>query len=325
MTIIRNNVSINNINQLLEGKNLNNALVSMALFRINETTYGLRFLRIKFLKNGDLSKENKSEYEYFIFLHKLITSEDAIKLLEKLYSKQDFIFDNLKISALNQEQLFMGADVASNFNYGYALMEVPFIYLDTQINIKNPINPHNKSFIKTGLPYYPDIDAAIFHELELNGKISPPIQNKIEVIIPDYRARITEMIINNDNKKVTLNVDSPGIPEENITVKYYFQCTNKEVGYNKEDLKLNRGTAIISTNGEILYIDIIIILENNHVLDYRNFNYLSGNDYNGTVKVKGFINSIESLIKNGESQYIIAVPLFNFRSSLLYPTSLFVH
>ena len=299
MALIKDNVDITNIHQLLEGRNLNNALVSAVLFKLNDTTYTLRFLRIIFLKEGNTPQESESTYEHVTFLRKLISSEDAIKLLEQLYNKQEITFDNMNISALNQLNPFTRADLASNHSYGYALMEVPCIYLNTQIN---PVNQSNENFIKTGLPYYPDIDTAIFYELELGSKIHRPIENRIEVIIPDYRAKIAKVVIDTENKSVTLNVDSLGISEENIAVKYYCNYTNKKAEYNKEDIKLSNGIAKLSIDGEVLFMNIVILSDDNQVLDYRNFNYAFWDDYNGTVEVKGSASTISSLIKMGESQ-----------------------
>ena len=149
MALIKDNVNIANMRQLLEGRNLNNALVSMALFKTNDTTRNLRFLRITFLKEGSTPQESKSTYEYVIFLRKLISFEDAIKLLEQLYSKQEIIFDGMNISALQQINPFMRVDLASSHSYGYVLMEVPCIYLNTTTNF---VNQPNETFMKTGLP-----------------------------------------------------------------------------------------------------------------------------------------------------------------------------
>ena len=301
MALVKDNVDITKVHQLLEGRGLKNALLSMALFKMNDTTYNLRFLRITFLKEGGTSQESKSAYEYVIFLRKLVSSEDAVKLLEQLYNKQEITFADMKISALQQVNPFMRADLASNHSYGYALMEVPCIYLNTTINF---VNQPNETFMKTGLPYYPDIGTAIFHELELGGKIYPPIENRLEVIIPDYRAKIAKVVIDEEGKSVTLNVDSPGISQENIVVKYYCSYTNKKAEYNKEDIKLSDGIARLSIDGEVLFMNIAILSEDNQVLDYRNFNYAFWDDYNGTVEVKGSASTISSLIKRGESQHL---------------------
>ncbi len=301
MVIIKDNVNITDIPKLLEGKDLNNAYASIVLFKLNDITYGLRFLRIMFLKDKNAIKESKSTYEQVTFLRKLISSEDAIKLLEQLYNKQEITFDGMNISALNQLNSFMRVDLASNYNYGDVLIEVPCIYLNTQINL---VNQPNENFVKTGLPYYPDIDTATFHELELGGKINHPIGNRIEVIIPNYKAKIAKTIIDTEDKSVTLSVNSLDISEENIAVKYYCSYTNKKAEYNKEDIKLSDGIAKLPIDGEVLFMNILILSDDNQVLDYRNFNYAFWDDYNGTVEVKGSNDTISPLIKIGESQYL---------------------
>ena len=301
MVIVKDNVEVNTLRQLLEGRNLKKAFVNAALFKGSDARYSLRFLRITFLRDEENPSESKSTYEYVTFLRKLVSSEDAIKLLEQLYSKQDITFEGMNISALQQVNPFMRADLASNHSYGYALMEVPCIYLNTTINF---VNQPNETFMKTGLPYYPDIGTAIFHELELGGKIYPPIETRLEVIIPDYRAKITKVVIDGEDKSVTLNVDSPGISQENIAIKYYCSYTNKKAEYNKEDIKLSDGIAKLSIDGEVLFMNIAILSDDNQVLDYRNFNYAFWDDYNGTVEVKGSASTISSLIKSGESQHL---------------------
>ena len=64
MVLIKDKVDIAKIRQLLDGRNLNSALVSMALFKMNDTTHNLRFLQITFLKEGTTPQESRSIYEY---------------------------------------------------------------------------------------------------------------------------------------------------------------------------------------------------------------------------------------------------------------------
>ena len=301
MVIVKDNVDVNTLRQLLEGRNLKKAFVNAALFKGSDARYNLRFLRITFLRDEETPSESKSTYEYVAFLRKLVSSDDAIKLLEQLYSKQEITFDGMNISALQQVSPFMRTDLPSNHSYGYALMEVPCVYLNTPVNF---VNQPNETFMKMGLPYYPDISTAIFHEFELGGKIYPPIENRLEVIIPDYRAKIAKVVIDGEDKSVTLNVDSPGILQENIVIKYYCSYTNKKAEYNKVDIKLSDGIAKLPMGGEVLFMNIAILSQDNQVLDYRNFNYAFWDDYNGTVGVKGSANTINSLIKGGESQHI---------------------
>ncbi len=299
MALINDNVDVAKLRQLLEGKNLKKAFVNAALFKGNDAKYTLRFLRITFLRNGETLSESKSAYRYVVFLRRIVNSDVALNLLERLYSGQEITLADIQISAVQQINPFMRADLASNYNYGYVLMDLPCIYLNTMINF---VNQPNETFMKVGLPYYPDIDTAIFHELELGSKIRHPIESRLEVIIPDYRAKIAKVVIDGDDKSVILNVDSVGIPLENIIVKYYCSYTNKKAEYNKEDIRLHNGVTKLSVDGEILFMNIVILSQDNEVLDYRNFNYAFLDDYNGTVEVKGSGSTISYLIKSGESQ-----------------------
>ena len=305
MTFFRENMTNFDQFQKMLGNvsvDLATAHLDLAMFKGDDGSYSIRFSRITF-SNKDASKSLDKELDYgeIIFIKKSYKLDEILSLIKEFLSGGEINFGKYKIAKMDNFSLNV-MDIESNRPYGYLLNEWPCMYITGYIN-GNAL-PNKQGILgKPGLPYFPDIDTAIVHLFNLNtGGSYHPIQRTIEMVIPKYSARITNITI--DDKEVAMNAEASSLQKGKVVAKFYCAYTNGQADYNVEDLKMDDQIKI-PIKKDILFMNLAILSsENNQILDYRDFNYAFFNDYNGTVKIKGEDSTISSVIGKGEEQRV---------------------
>ncbi len=149
--------------------------------------------------------------------------------------------------------------------------------------------PH-KPLIKLGLPLFPDGTEAISVFLGLEPPKNGYGSDRIVVRVPDYRARIKNLRLNEN--RVTVEVETLTIASTNVRAKFFCKSENNQV-CTSEDMPLKDGCATYLADLEPLQgeVHIVSVLDGKSI-DHRTF------DYQSPWRMKGVI------LENSETQLL---------------------
>ena len=271
------------------------AKVSFVLLNSGGKFSILRFLRIYFIKKG--YKEDEIEWNYKEALLKSvnISVDKAILLIHNLFENQKFELDDFIIPVDSDINISNPIKLESNKSYSTIYTEWPTIYISfNRRNIEqDPINLCDKN-----LPFFFDLSSAISQFFDFNLlNFMFTIENKIEIIIPDYRVKFKEIRFNEN--RISIKIQKEFVREDSLVLKGYY--TGKMKNHIIKDTRFVNGEATIAIDDEPSDLNLAIISDSDEILDFRRINlrYLINDP---TVSIGE--DTIEGIINNGENERI---------------------
>jgi hypothetical protein len=245
--------------------------VGLAFSKDDKNELKVCFGLVRFLEK----EENPPEaitYDYgdFILTRKSVNVSRALHFIVSVFEDKILKFNRwpeipLEIH-LNESRF-----VQSCSRYGYVSSVWPMFYVYGRIDdkIKGRI-PHD-SLSKLGLPLFPNGVEAINVFLELRiPKDWYTLESRIELRVPDYRARIKNLRLG--GKKATVEVETKRIAYKDLLAKFYCRTENKS--YTSIDLPLKNGRASFITESEPFQVEAHILSAiDGESIDQRKFDY----------------------------------------------------
>jgi len=226
---------------------------------------------LKFLRKGEAPlKEETYDYGNLILKKRLMEVQEVLPLLRSVFEDE-----TLKLEALPNIPLRARIpevrSLESRMRYWYILSEWPMLYayasIDDATHGKIPQGP----FVKSGLPLFPGGAQAVsfFFDLPIPIDIYS-LDYRLDLIIPDYRARISSLHLSGN--RVSVRVETGELSQDEVLAKFY--CRGKSKAFMSDDLHLRSGQADFVADEEPLQVEahIISTVESGSI-DARRYDY----------------------------------------------------
>ncbi len=215
-----------------------------------------------------LGLETKDDIDWnwsnFRLVHKTIDQEDALELLERLFSEGSLAISKSESIGVSGElrngirrrsaSKRHGADWPVRI-YGY--------HLDN--TCRGAL--HRDDLFGHGLPYYPDARVAIAHRaIWLSEHFEFP-QGSLQIFLIDRRARFSKVKVN--AKNIVMEVDWGHLSPARATVKAYVE-PSKQDAYNA-DIKQENGVYSLFVGGLPHSFYVAIVTDTGDKVDWRTF------------------------------------------------------
>jgi len=257
---------------------------------------------ISLLQKGETIMEETRDYGDFILITELFHIDQLNNLLKELGEKQSINLKNgLSLDAKGRFQRY--SFVPSHTRYGYLHSTWPRGYVEYSLDNRDFPIP-NEPLAKPGLPLYPDGRKAIADFLEL---ITPNPMNSIIIQIPDYRLRITNLIIS--EKSVRLNIDSK-IKTDNLIAKFYADFEERSTiisqrfySMHSPDLNFKGNDVEFSFDEEFTYVwGSVLERETGYILDSLGYSFGWGPREGVIIDYQEL--EIREIIRRGENLHV---------------------
>ena len=283
-------------------KSFGNIVVKAILFREKGSTY-LYYGKINFLhKSENSSSSFTNDYGPVILLQWVTDNEGLLKFIESLSTENIVLneFMNIKIKGGLVQECY---HVANGFEYAGVRNDWPFwlARYDYDSNLGVHYNESRDSLTAPGLDPYPDLYVAAekFLNLEYRPDQNTPIG--FQFIIPDYRARIKTIEI--EEKNITILIEKKEISIEDLLLQFY--GTNDIDHHHLKEVKIEQ-------NGEAK-ITLPFVPKEGHTfllekksgmeIDSKSFGKWYSDRTKGII-FKTSKETIESMIAKGENNEI---------------------
>jgi len=251
---------------------------------------------ISLLQKGETISEETRDYGNFILITELFSHDQLSNLLKELGEKQSISLKN-EISLDANGHFQTNRFFPSQSQHGYLQYPWPTGYVEYTLTNRGFPMPH-EPLAKSGLPLYPDGRKAITDFLDMRT-VNPT--NSVFIQIPDYRARIENLIIS--EKSVRLNIDSK-IETDNLIAKFYADFEEPRFhSMHSPDLNFKENDVEFSFDKEFTYIlGLVMERETECVLDHRGYSFRWGPENGVTIEYQE--PEIREIILRGENLHV---------------------
>jgi hypothetical protein len=295
-----------NLEKLIEtlmtrGGTFGKAVIGFALSRIRRDEWKVCFGQINFQRKTEMSADERTyDYGNFVLIKKTLEMSDAIKLLRSVFESQILKFDGLPEIPL-RANIVEARLLPSHSRYGYASSEWPMLYYYGNIDESTKGTFSVDVLAKLGLPLFPSGMEATNSFLELKvPKDWYTLDNRIEIRIPDYRARITSLrLVAN---KMTLDVETEEIAQSNLSAKFY--CKGERGIYVSDDVPFENGKASFIADEEPLLVEAhILSMLDGSSIDSKRFDYRYPSKEDGVIIENSEVQLLD-MINKGENENV---------------------
>jgi len=281
-------------------KNFKKALIGLSFEKQNDGILKPCYIFLEYLQDESEEDENKVfNYDNFIIIKKYVSIENSITFINNIFKDEQIRLVELENISIDIKcKIQTDIYVYSISHYGYKKCDWPYLYISAEyIDQSQGRIPRD---LKTNLelPIYPSGEEALLDIFELGFPEGwSVVTNRIEFIIPDYRARIKNVILTGTTVKV--NVENLSIKSEDITSKYF--CRTESRIFTSGNIPLTENSSSFSIDDTPILIEAQIFDSiRNEMIDKRSFDYQYPGSYSGVIFEDQEIQILE-MIDNGET------------------------
>ncbi len=271
----------------------------------NDDQYKIYFGSIKFLHEKDEKpKEELYEYGNFIMFRKLVSAEEGNKLIKELIKNETITITGFGTIQVSGQQLSnpMGSSYIAGqqaWGYSYGRFEWPSVRLEYTIKPESAGRLPSGPLSSVKNPIYPYAQYALADFFKADQNFNPP-GNKIEIILPDFRARISKAKML--EKKIKFEIESRDVKETDLVAKFYIQ--NQGSCRKSDNLEIKDGLVVIDYEEEPQFIQLNLMsikdgddIDNKFVYTYRSEPWQE-------VDPEAYETLITRLIQEGENNKV---------------------
>jgi len=269
--------------------------------------YKINYGVIRFLHSKDeMPKEIQYSYNNFVLVRKLVEPNVAEDLINKLINEDNLElpkFGNIEIETNSVNSDGYPQKYIPGFGYfgwAYGQYEWPSIRITYDIKQDKVAKAPIGQLVDYNYPLYPDYLHALADFVQ--GPIYNPSGNKIEIIIPDFRARIKKVKMLSKNIKA--EIECRDAEEKELVAKYYIQNRDNSSA-TSDNIKIVDGNVIVPYNEPVFIQLNLIHQKDNEDIDNK---YISVNNYNlqpwQEIDEVAHKDDIITLIKEGEGEQV---------------------
>lgn len=203
------------------------ALVAFALSRSEKHDFHVTFGVVRFMGRDEETSELDYDWGRFRILRKWMSVEEAVELLRGIWGEECAHVNQMAPITVRSD-LHDLRHLNSHEQYGFLHKDWPGFLGYADINESTRGVMKNECLSKLGFPMYPDEEEAIVDTMGLDLAQGWQLVQRIEVWVPDFRARIRAMTI--DGKRIRVEVQTGRIPPEDVRVKFFSKgqgCASK--------------------------------------------------------------------------------------------------
>lgn len=168
-------------------------------------------------------------------------------------------------------------------------------------NYQGQTNHIYDMLVKIDLPTYPDMYDAAQSFLDLDRRPDFYTNPGIQLLVPDYRARINMLELEDDHIKVS--VEKRETEYDALVMKLF--CKGHKDDFTSLDIELDKnGTMSVDLSFIPDQVNAYLVDKNNgDIIDYRNYGPFARGTSEG-IMVKTSQETVESFLTNGEGQNV---------------------
>lgn len=216
------------------------ATMAVALSKSREEKWYLSFGLLEFLhKNEKVPDEFTYDYGNFVLIRRLIDIPAAIQVINSAF--QEHILRLHPYPDIHVDtQLPQITFVESNKSYSYVISEWPMTFFSASMGQSIADIPM-EALSGLGLPLFPDGHEAIrsLFGLYLPDGYSARLDKHFDILVPDYRARITNLRL--AEGKASVDVQVGAISERDLVAKFF--CRGAKGSHSSDDIVVNAAQA----------------------------------------------------------------------------------
>lgn len=229
-------------------------LVGIALSHNDAKELRLRYGLIHFLRKGENPEEQTYDYDNFVLLKRVRKIPEVITLLEMIAKEQHIKVDKFPRMPL-PGRLKEPRSALPFTRYGYFHTKWSSYYAYYSIRDDELGRMPQEPLVKRELPGYPDGYEAIRSTFGLPSQ-ADRLDGRIELIIPDYRARIHELSLTSN--KILLKVELGELATRDLVVKIFCR-TSDSVVHTPKELLVSDYECVYEVDGELLWGETYLV------------------------------------------------------------------
>ncbi len=278
--------------------------VAFAFAKNEKNEWKVCFGLISFLwKSEGLHTDETLDYGDFLLIKKYYDTSKTIELLHAIFENGTLNLGQIGEICLTTQPLSF-QDVSSSRRYGFVLSEWAMIYAHSSIdaNISNRDRIPRDPLSKIGLPLFPNGNDAIdnFFELNLPNEDWRTLDNRIEILLPDFRAKIKNLRLSGN--RITLVAETRELSQDKIRAQFYCRGDGKS-SVSKDVCFTNNEACFISENEPSIVEAHILSAVDGDSIDQRSYNYRYPRFDEG-IEIETAQAQFLDMINKGESQTV---------------------
>lgn len=253
--------------------------------------------RIDFLARDAIAKSQILDYGNVTLHQQVVEVGEGVKIIRSLAKREPIRVGNTDYTL--EGDFDVPHLVPSKKHWGYVKYDWPHTHSYYALRADTNIDfGFYDSLVKPGLPAYPNFQGAISSFLDLSLQ-NYTTERRVIIVIPDYRARITEVQLS--DKKVTLEIDSKDSDIlKNVIGKFYLVSGEKV--YASDDVQVKDNNVSCAPDFQPEIIGAYLITSTGERLDFRDINIYTSDAEDLVFETPSFV--VQELIRRGESQTV---------------------
>ncbi len=258
-------------------------------------TMALRFARVSFIQSGSLERAvNKQDYGDLVLAEFYENPENLKPLLEDLMINSTFKAGGFEYVApfgiQNRQDYF----VSSKSGWGFGSLDWPSNHYDfVGTNVGSFFDG---PFLKPGLPPHQNLDEAVSAHFEYT--MSGTNDRRIELLLPDYRARISRIVIDGRTIRVSLEQTQ----KNGVYAQFASTNANRKPSYS-DTIEPKSSEISYTSPDEVSTMNIYIIDDSGKRIDARQADLRYAYIPPGVV-IANELENLEAIVRRGESDTV---------------------
>jgi len=277
------------------------ALVALALEKRDDDQLLVCYGLVTFLpKVENFIEELHYKYEKLILVRKRISVKKAIQLLRDMYENHRIDIPSV-LSIPFQGTLYEFDFHESRYERGYATSGWPRTFASGAIGKNTEGTLTQEALVSLEHPLFPNGIEALREKLELNlSEDAYNLSSCIEIVIPDYRARITGLVV--EGTKAALEVELGTSQSDDLRAKFYSR--GRHITKVSENMSLAGNRVSFEMGDEPLIIEVhILSAKDGSTIDRTGYNYRYPYTKKGVIMKDDEVRLLD-IISRGENQTV---------------------
>jgi len=278
-------------------KTFGKVMLGLALSRNEKNELKVCFGLLNFLSKKD-SQLDERVYDYgnLLLIKKFIEVQEVLAVIDKIFENEIIKIDGwpeIHVKARLSDLRI----VPSSSRWGYISSKWPSIHTYCDIDDADMGAIPQNALAKFELPVYPNGTEAIVDFLQLDMLGDYILTPRIELLIPDYRARIKNLRL--AGNRVGIEAESMETALSDLVAKFY--CKTETRAYTSDIIPLENGQADYFVEKEPILVEAQLFSSlDKEAIDSRSFDYRYPRTLEGIV-IENIEAQLVDIINRGES------------------------
>lgn len=271
--------------------------IMLALERINDT-FKVCFGVIRFLHDRGSLTESDYSYPNFILTRKILSAQKGKEIVLELIKSGQMSIDKIGAIKTGNQNIQVSNKLAAfqPSGFAYSKFEWPSTKIFYKLSREDTGRLPQNRLVSLNNPLYPSYREAIADFIDLSGDVA--YEQRIEIILPEYKARIKKVKMGTDKIIVEAEVLEP-IKKEELLLKAYIH--NNDGKSRNLEATLNDSDVTIQYFEEPMFIQLSLLAsKSGEELDSKYISYYRLEPWQ-EVDPEAYEIFIERCVQDGEN------------------------